>query len=60
MCSEELQIALSDYGVIDGRRIDSFGLGITLIKHLVEMQKGIIDIKSEKSIDTEFFIRFQI
>jgi K+-sensing histidine kinase KdpD len=60
MCPEELQIALSDYGVIDGRRIDSFGLGIPLIKHLVEIQKGIIDIKSEKSIGTEFFIRFPI
>ena len=60
MSPEELKLSLKDYKVVDDRRIDSFGLGMSLIKQLVEAQNGYMLIKSKKNVGTKFYLNFPI
>ncbi len=56
MNENEIKIALEKYGRIEmaqSKFIDSTGLGLPLVKHLVEMQGGMIVISSEKNVGTE-------
>ena len=36
--------------------VDSLGLGLPIVKYLVEKQNGVLEIKSEKNKDTEIRI----
>jgi signal transduction histidine kinase len=50
MAPEEIPIALERFGQIDGwlsRKYTSFGLGLPLTKHLVELHGGTLVIASE-------------
>jgi signal transduction histidine kinase len=38
--------------------IDSTGLGLPIVKHLVEMQGGLLEIKSKKGFGTEVRVIF--
>jgi signal transduction histidine kinase len=56
MNENEIKIALEKYGRIEmaqSKFIDSTGLGLPLVKHLVEMQGGMMVISSEKNVGTE-------
>ena len=56
MNENEIKIALEKYGRIkmaQSKFIDSTGLGLPLVKHLVEMQGGMMVISSEKNVGTE-------
>ena len=56
MSENEIKIALEKYGRIkmaQSKFIDSTGLGLPLVKHLVEMQGGMMVISSEKNVGTE-------
>ena len=56
MNENEIKIALEKYGRIEmaqSKFIDSTGLGLPLVKDLVEMQGGMMVISSEKNVGTE-------
>jgi signal transduction histidine kinase len=56
MNENEIKIALEKYGRIEMAQrkfIDSTGLGLPLVKHLIEMQGGMMVISSEKDVGTE-------
>lgn len=55
MSEEELKIAMKKYGCLNKKKdefIDSTGLGLPLVKHLVEMQGGMMNIISKKGEGT--------
>ena len=61
MSEEELEIALQRYGTIQKsskKKIDSTGLGLPIVKYLVEAQGGLLDIKSSKGDGTSVKIIF--
>lgn len=59
MSDEEIIIALAKYGrIANETKIDSTGLGLPLVKHLVELQGGILMISSQKNVGTEVRIIF--
>lgn len=59
MTDEEIVVALAKYGRLENEaKIDSTGLGLPLVKHLVELQGGVLTISSQKNIGTEVKIIF--
>src|SRR3989338_301414 len=62
MDEDEVKIAMQRYGKIvknqDNIFIDSSGLGLPIVKHLVELQGGMIKINSQKGVGTEVKIIF--
>lgn len=59
MTDEEIVVALAKYGRLENEaKIDSTGLGLPLVKHLVELQGGVLMISSQKNIGTEVKIIF--
>ena len=63
MSEEDIEIALQKYQTINNKntgRVDSFGLGLPLIKHLVEIQNGTLDIKSKYDQGTKVAMQFSI
>jgi two-component system sensor histidine kinase ChiS len=65
MDEDEIKIALTKYGMIKNQgacqttgMIDSTGLGLPIVKHLVEMQGGLLEIKSKKGFGTEVRVIF--
>lgn len=51
MSEKDLKIALTKYGTIQRyseKKIDSTGLGVPIVKYLVEAQGGLLEIKSSK------------
>jgi len=56
MDEDEIKVALSKYGVVENDnsgKVDSTGLGLPIVKYLVEAQGGAIRIKSKKGEGTE-------
>ena len=61
MSEEELKVAMEKYGRLENSKkpfIDSTGLGLPIVKYLVEMQGGMINISSKKDVGTEVRIIF--
>lgn len=61
MSAEEVAIAMEKYGRIKNKNsdfIDSTGLGLPIVKHLVEMQGGMMILSSQKNVGTEVRIFF--
>lgn len=61
MTAEEIDIAFEKYKTIknpNSGKVDSFGLGLPIVKQLVELQKGEISVQSEPNKGTEFILRF--
>ncbi len=58
---DQMSIAFSKYGIIaneNSGKVDSFGLGLPIVKQLVELQNGSIEIKSTVGVGTEIKIKF--
>lgn len=65
MSEEEVKMALSGFGSdIDksnlNKAVDSYGLGLPNVKHLVELHHGVLEIKSKKNQGTQITIMFDI
>lgn len=61
MSSDQVKIALQKYRTIanpNSGKVDSFGLGLPIVKQLVEAQNGQIKIKSQLNKGTEVIIKF--
>jgi signal transduction histidine kinase len=61
MSEEEIEIALQKHQRIKNKnfdKFDSFGLGLPLVKNLVELQKGEMEIKSKENEGTEIILKF--
>ncbi len=61
MTQDQVEIAFQKYRTIinpNSGNVDSFGLGLPIVKQLVEAQKGQIEIKSELNKGTEVIIKF--
>ncbi len=61
MSEEQLKIAFTKYGTIPNKNsylVDSLGLGLPITKHLVELQNGKIEAKSEIGKGTEMTLQF--
>ena len=61
MNEEQVKNAFEKYQTIQNPNsgtVDSFGLGLPIAKHLVELQKGTIEVKSELNVGTEVKLRF--
>ena len=61
MSPDDIEIALKKYQRIQNKNFDkfeSFGLGLPLVKKLVELQKGEMKIQSELQKGTEIILKF--
>lgn len=61
MTKEQINLAFEKYKTIsnpNSGKVDSFGLGLPIVKELVELQNGIIEVRSEPSKGTDFILRF--
>jgi two-component system phosphate regulon sensor histidine kinase PhoR len=61
MKPEEVATAFEKYKTIENPNsgtVDSFGLGLPITKHLVEIQNGSLEVKSEINKGTEIKLRF--
>ncbi|MDA0902233.1 MAG: HAMP domain-containing sensor histidine kinase [Proteobacteria bacterium] len=63
MTEKEVEKALTHYGTVDNAhsdKVDSFGLGLPLVKHLVELHGAKFEINSQKDVGTEVIITFNL
>jgi two-component system, cell cycle sensor histidine kinase PleC len=61
MTESQVQIAFQKYKTIENpnsKMVDSFGLGLPIVKQLTELQDGSIEVRSEIGKGTEMRIRF--
>lgn len=61
MTLDQIDLAFQKYQTIknpNSGKVDSFGLGLPIVKQLVELQNGIIEIKSELNKGTEIKLKF--
>lgn len=61
MTKEQLKTAFEKYQTIknpNSEIVDSFGLGLPIVKQLVELQKGTIEAESEREKGTKMILRF--
>ena len=61
IASNDLKTVLKAFGQADGaltRRCKGVGLGLSLTKKRVELQGGILDLKSQIGVGTEVVVRF--
>ena len=57
----QVQTAFTKYKTIENPnsgKVDSFGLGLPIVKQLVELQNGTIEVKSEIKRGTEVTLKF--
>jgi len=61
MTKEEIDMAFEKGKTIknpNSGKVDSFGLGLPIVKQLVALQKGKIDVKSKPNKGTDFILKF--
>ncbi|NBV06270.1 MAG: sensor histidine kinase [Proteobacteria bacterium] len=61
MTKEQIQLAFQKYKTFqnpNSGKVDSFGLGLPIVKHLVELQRGTIVIESEIERGTKMIVKF--
>ncbi|MES2961864.1 MAG: HAMP domain-containing sensor histidine kinase [Pseudomonadota bacterium] len=61
MNEDQVKTAFEKYQTIQNPNsgtVDSFGLGLPIAKHLVELQNGTIEVKSELNVGTEIKLKF--
>lgn len=61
MCPEQVSKAFDKYQTFknpNSKIVDSFGMGLSIVKELVEAQKGSIEIKSKLNQGTEVELKF--
>lgn len=61
MTREQVELAFEKYKTIHNQnsgKVDSFGLGLPIVKELVELQRGIIEVKSQLNQGTDFIVKF--
>ncbi len=61
MDQEQIKDALAKYKTVNNPnrdKVDSFGLGLPIVKQLVELQNGKIEIISQVEKGTEFILKF--
>ena len=61
MTQEEVATAFQKYQTIknpNSNKVDSFGLGLPIVKQLVESQNGMIFVESEPNKGTDFILKF--
>lgn len=60
MTKEEIEVALEKYSRVENhhQHFDSTGLGLPIVKYLVEMQGGMLTINSQKNVGTEVKVIF--
>lgn len=61
MTDEQINLAFEKYKTIqnpNSGKVDSFGLGLPIVKQLVELQKGKIEVKSKPNQGTNFVLKF--
>jgi len=61
MTEEQFKTAFEKYQTIqnpNSGKVDSFGLGLPIVKQLVELQNGTIEVKSKLNVGTEIKLRF--
>ena len=61
MTKEQVETAFLKYRTIaneNSHKVDSFGLGLPIVKQLVELQNGKIEVSSEVGIGTEVKLKF--
>jgi len=61
MTYQQLENAFKKYQTIqnpNSGKVDSFGLGLPIVRQLVELQNGTIEVKSELNVGTEIKLRF--
>ena len=61
MTPEQLQKAMERFGVIENAnsgRVDSFGLGLPLVRRLVELQLGEMEVQSTSGVGTKVILTF--
>lgn len=63
MSCHEIEHALEEYQTIkhnNSKNIDAFGIGLPLVKYLVEKQNGNIHINSVKNFGTDVILKFNL
>jgi two-component system cell cycle sensor histidine kinase PleC len=61
MSEQQVEIAFEKYGTIQNPNsgsVDSFGLGLPIVRHLVEMQNGEIEVSSKAGKGTQMKLKF--
>lgn len=62
MDQDQIDVAFSKYGVVSNEnqgKVDSFGMGLAIVKKLVELQNGEIDVISEVGVGSVIKIKFK-
>jgi signal transduction histidine kinase len=63
MTESEIEIAFQKYQTINNPNsgtVDSFGLGLPIVKQLTESMNGKIEMKSEVNVGTEVMLKFPL
>lgn len=61
MTGSQIETAFEKYKVVENPNsgnVDSFGMGLPIVKKLVELQNGSIEIESEVCVGTRVIVRF--
>lgn len=62
MTKEQIEIAFTKYGTINNKNsgsVDSFGLGLPIVKQLIDLQNGEIAVESKPNQGTAIGLKFQ-
>lgn len=61
MTKDQIKVAFEKYGIVENQnlgKVDSFGFGLPIVKQLVELQNGTIQVESELYKGTVIILKF--